>query len=245
MKLGKVAQINIGVANLKRSWVFYEKLGFQRIEESDNPYPWLRITDGQNLILLNQDGNRYVGLVYYSLNPRRRVNKLEQTGINIIQRRELEDQLMMAIFMAPGDLAVGLINFDPEKIPRPSGQPITKCGTFGEFAVPVGDFFAAVEFWRKLGFATLFENEDPYPWGIVSDENIVLGLHQNSEYGDEIEFKEPALTYFAPDMDRRIERIRNEGLSFERELISESGSVNNATLRGPDGESVFLFEGEI
>ena len=245
MKLGKVVQINIGVAELQISLAFYEKLGYEKIEVSTDPYPWARITDGQNLIMLNEDGNQYMGLVYFSLDASRRVSKLEQAGIEIIQRREKDGQLMMAIFVGPGDLAVALINHDPKEMPQPTGKPVTRAGTFGEFAVPVEDFLAAAEFWRKVGFATLYESEDPYPWGIISDENIVLGLHQNSEYGDEIAFKGPAMTYFSPDMAERIERLKEDGISFETELISESGLVNNATLLGPDGESLFLFEGEI
>jgi hypothetical protein len=170
---------------------------------------------------------------------------LEQAGIEIVQRREKDGQLMMAIFMAPGDLAVGLINHDPKEMPQTTGKPVTRAGTFGEFAIPVEDFFVAAEFWRKLGFATLYESEDPYHWGIVGDENIVLGLHQNRDYGDEIAFNGPAMTYFSPDMAKRIEQLKEDGVSFETELISESGLVNNATLLGPDGESLFLFEGEI
>ena len=245
MKLGKVAQINIGVSDLQHSLAFYEKLGYENIEASDDPYPWARLTDGQNLILLNQDGNQYIGLVYFSRDATRRVSNLEKAGIEIVQRREQEGQIMMAIFVGPGGLVVGLINHDPEGMPQPSGHPATKCGTFGEFAVPVDDFQAAMAFWRKLGFTSLYESDDPYPWGIVSDENIVLGLHENMEYGDEIDFNGPAMTYFAPDMAKRIDRLKEDGFSFEKELKTESGLVNNATLLGPDGELLFLFEGEI
>ncbi len=245
MKLGQVAQINIGVSDLLTSLTFYQRLGYEKIEVSADPYPWARITDGQNLIMLNGDGNRYLGLVYFSLDTKRRVAKLEQKGIEIIQRREKDGELMMAVFVGPGQLVVGLITFDPEEIPRPSGRPLTSGGTFGEFALSVADYHAAVKFWSVLGFAAIHENDDPYPWGIVSDENIILGLHQNREIGDEIEFKDPAMTYFAPDMARRIERLKAEGFTFNYESISESGVVNNATLLGPDGESLFYFEGEI
>jgi hypothetical protein len=53
------------------------------------------------------------------------------------------------------------------------------------------------------------------------------------------------MTFFAPDMVERIERLKEDGVLFATELMSESGLVNNATLLGPDGESLFLFEGEI
>jgi hypothetical protein len=212
---------------------------------SDDPYPWARITDGQNLILLNQDGNKYIGLVYFSKDAARRISVLEEAGIRFVQRREMNGRLMMAVFIGPGGLVVGLNHSDPADLKRPSGRPVSRCGTFGEFAVAVQNFAEAAEFWRKLGFSLLLERDDPYPWGVVSDERIILGLHQNTAYGDQITLDIPALTYFAPDMAIRIEALKLDGFRFEKELASREGVVNNATLRGPDGELMFLFEGQI
>jgi len=245
MRLGKMVQINIGIANLESSLAFYSTLGYQTLSISDEPYPWARITDGQNLILLNQDGNQYIGLVYFSKDAARRISTLEGRGIKFVQRRELDGQLKMAVFVGPGGLVVGLNNGDPASLPRPSGQPLTRCGTFGEFAIAVSSFPGATEFWRKMGFSILFETDDPYPWGIVSDKRIVLGLHESEAYGNQIIFTTPALTYFAHDMATRIESLKQDGIQFEKEMANDDGVINNATLLGPDRELMFLFEGEI
>ena len=245
MKLGKVAQINIGVGNLERSLQFYTGLGFQVFEKSNKPYPWARISDGQNLLLLNQDGNKFIGLIYFSKDAGRRIAILEKIGIRFVQRRERDGRLKMAVFTGPGGLVVGLNSHDPEGMPLPTGRPITKCGTFGEFAIPVDDFHEAMEFWQRLGFTALYESNEPYPWGILGDERIILGLHENKNYGNEIHFERPALTYFDPDMAERIELLKESGIIFDQELELAEGLVNNATLRGPDNELIFLFEGEI
>lgn len=244
MKLGKAVQINIGVSDLEESLDFYKKLGFQQIDDSTEPYPWARLTDGQNLVLLNQDGNIYIGLVYFSKDAARRIAKMEDKGIEFVQRREQDGQLFMAIFVGPGGLVVGLINHDPAEMPEPGGLPKSRCGTFGEFAISVEDFQHAAEFWGELGFTSLHESQDPYPWGILSDEMMVLGLHQTGEDG-EFAFSGPAITYFAPDMADRIAGLKKDGITFANEMPDENGLVNNASLRGPDGELFFLFEGEI
>ena len=70
---------------------------------------------------------------------------------------------------------------------------------------------------------------DPYPWGILSDEMIVLGLHQTDE------FKGPCITYFEPDMGKRIEALKGKGLEIDE----------NGILVGPAGETLFLFTGEL
>lgn len=245
MKLGKAVQINVGVSDLKQSLAFYRQLGFQHIDESDDPYPWARLTDGQNLLLLNQDGNIYIGLVYFSKDAARRIAKMEGKGIEFIQRREQDGQLFMAIFVGPGGLVVGLINHDPTGMPEPGGIPKSRCGTFGEFAITVDDFQKASDFWRDFGFVTLHESLNPYPWGILSDEMMILGLHQTGDEESEFAFSGPAITYFASDMADRIAELKENGIIFANEMPDEEGRVNNATLHGPDGELLFLFEGEI
>ena len=244
MKLGKAVQINIGVSDLEKSLAFYKQLGFQQIDESTEPYPWARLTDGQNLVLLNQDGNIYIGLVYFSKDAARRITKMEDKGFEFVQRREQDGPLFMAIFVGPGGLVVGLINHDPAEMSEPSGLPKSRCGTFGEFAISVDDFQSAAEFWGELGFTNLHESQDPYPWGILSDEMMVLGLHQTDKNG-EFAFSGPAITYFARDMADRIADLKQDGITFANEMPDENGLVNNATLRGLDGELFFLFEGEI
>jgi catechol 2,3-dioxygenase-like lactoylglutathione lyase family enzyme len=245
MKLGKVVQINVGVSDLEKSLAFYEQLGFQKMEDSMEPYPWARLTDGQNLVLLNQDGNIYIGLVYFSKDAARRIAKIEGKGVEFIQRREQDGKLFMGIFVGPGGLVTGLVNHDPAGITLPPGFPKTKCGTFGEFATSVDDYEAAAEFWRNLGFTVLHESGEPYPWGILGDEMIVLGLHQAGDSSSEFAFSGPALTYFAGDMADRIAELKLEGIGFASEMADENGQVNNATLHGPDGELFFLFHGEI
>lgn len=228
MKLGDVAQIAIGVPDLAASAAFYETLGFEKLAENNQPWPWKQYSDGQNLILLNQDGNQYIGLNYLSADAAERVKQVEALGVELLMKQEFDGRLHMAIFADADGLMVGLINHDPTGMPLPDGLPLSHCGKFGEFALGVANFQRAARFWQQFGFAQLYASSDPYPWGIFSDGLVVLGLHQTED------FQGPCPTYFAPDMPKRIEQLQAEGLT-----------ITDGVLKAPGGETLFLFQGEI
>jgi len=228
MKLGDRVQIAIGVPDLADTSAFYETLGFEKLAEDEEPWPWRQFSDGQNLWLLNQDGNQYIGLNYFSANAAEKVNQLEGMGIAFLMKQEFDGRLHMAIFADADGLMVGLINTDPGKLPLPDGQPLSHCGKFGEFALGVADFQQAAHFWQQMGYEPLYASSDPYPWGIFSDGLMVLGLHQTDQ------FQGPCPTYFAPDMPDRIEQLQAKGLAIE-----------DGILNAPGGETIFLFTGEI
>lgn len=241
MKLGDVVQISIGVPDISESVAFYEALGFYKIAANDEPWPWAQFSDGRNLILLNQDGNIYVGLNYFSTNVAQKVAQLEGLGVPFLHKQQQDGRIQTAIFGDQNGLMVGLINHEAAEMPHPTGFPLCDCGKFGELAVSVADFGETAEFWQQLGFEPSHTSHEPYPWGIFSDGLVVLGFHQTTELGT----NGPALTYFAPDMPDRIERVRKAGIPFASEMADEAGVVRNATLKGPAGEAIFMFEGEL
>src|SRR5437763_15166664 len=86
-----------------------------------------------------------------------------------------------------------------------SKYPNSKIGIFGEYSVPVIDLQISLSYWKTLGFEAMSVNESPYPWAIISDNINIIGLHQTTE------FTTQAITYFAPDMQRRIEALKRAG----------------------------------
>jgi len=241
MKLGDVVQISIGVPDLAEAVTFYEALGFSQIATNQEPWPWAQFSDGRNLILLNQDGNIYTGLNYFSTNVSEKVAQLEADGVTFISQQQQNGRIHTAIFGDKNGLMVGLIHHEAAEMPHPTGYPLCHCGKFGELAVAVNDFGETAAFWQQFGFEPSHTSNEPYPWGIFSDGRIVLGFHETTEFGK----NGPALTYFAPDMPQRIERVRKAGVLFTSEMPDEAGVVRNATLKGPAGEAIFMFEGEV
>ena len=235
MKLGEAVQMTYGVSNLDNTLAFYTQLGFQKVAQDNAPYPWALLTDGQNRILLNMDGNLYAGLLYFSTDAPERVTAIEEMGIQFVHKQEQDGRLFSAIFVDPNGLVIGLSQNEVDNLYRPSGQAITQCGQFGEFAMNVTDYEQTAHFWQQFDFNALHQSQQPYPWGIFSDEMVILGLHQTASAGPDNHFRGPALTYFTPDASERITRLKAAGVNFFKEGV----------LLGPDGEEVFIFPGDL
>jgi catechol 2,3-dioxygenase-like lactoylglutathione lyase family enzyme len=246
MQLGRHVQISMGVPDLAAARQFYDQLGFQLIDQQTEPWPWAQVSDGQILLLLNQDGNLYTGLLYMSPAADEVVAHLETLGVGFIHRQEREDGVLQQVIFGAHNLLVSVANHDPAGLYQPAGEPLSRCGKFGEFAIPVADFTAASTFWQQVGFEIRYESTEPYQWGIFNDGNIVLGLHavQNmaGDEKDRFYFPHPTMTYFNADMAARIASLRAGGLPFQ---AGYDGGPGNAILIAPGDQRIFLFEGEV
>ncbi|MEM7114076.1 MAG: hypothetical protein AAF614_16695 [Chloroflexota bacterium] len=239
MKLGDIAQVTIGVGDIAASHDFFQRLGFQTLGESQEPWPWVQLTDGQNLWLLSQDGYDYFGLSYFSTTAAEKVAQLEEMGITFGMKQEQNGRLSQAVFDAGHGLMVALIDQDPSQMPKPAGQPLSHCGPFGELAVPVPDYAAAASYWEQFDFTNSYSSLMPYRWGIFSDKKIVLGIHQTDD------FKQPTMTYFANNVAERIKTIQANGISLAKEMKNEDGKVTGCELHTHSGQVIFVFSGEM
>ncbi|MGI8892210.1 MAG: VOC family protein [Bacteroidia bacterium] len=248
MKLGEATQITIGTGNVDASCTFYERMGFRIIAEGDTPNKWLQMTDDALLLLLNEDHMEYVGLTYFSSQMEYKVNTLENAGVSFVHKSDRDDRFFQGIFLSPEGFGISLVNFDPsgsfqpkrinllnfpkEYYNQPDKFPNKSLGIFGEFSQPVINLENSLSFWRALGFNVLTLNQQPYPWAIISDELNLMGLHQTHD------FKYPAITYFAPDMNLRVLNLKKAGIH----TIEDLGNNNTSFLvLGPDNIRFFLF----
>lgn len=252
MQLGKRAQIAIGVPDIVATAAFFRQTGFHEIDSSNEPYPWIQFSDGQNLILLNQDGMVYRGLIYFNPALDALVPQLEAAGIDLIGKRSASDGGYQAVmFSAPtsqdqsndNSIGVNIVAHDPAGLHAPAGEPLTLLGKFGEFATFTTDFAEVTAFWQQLGYEELLRASDPYPWGILRDGPIVLGVHQAP--ADHKLSDTPALTYFALDAGERIARVKALGYTPAFEMTDEDGQTAHAGFIAPGGQMFFIFQGEI
>ena len=236
MKLGEGVQITVGTTeDLDGIAFFYEELGYKKVAEESN---WVMFTDGANRLLFAAAEDPYHSLTYYAPDMSERAEELERQGLSFVDRRITGD-LFRATFYSPNQVPVTLIGQEPPSLPELGTDYTFPIGTFGELSVAVADLAAALSFWEALGFERLHESGSPYPWAILNDGLLVLGLHQT------IEFEGEALTYFAPDMHEHIAQMKAHGFKFSEEVADEDGIVRNAVLETPAGQRIFLFEGKV
>jgi catechol 2,3-dioxygenase-like lactoylglutathione lyase family enzyme len=108
-------------------------------------------------------------------------------------------------------------------------------GRFLEISLHTPDIQASLEFYQSLGFTQTSVGETwPYPYAVVSDGRLFLGLH-----GAVI--RAPALTFVLPDLLHGIDRLREHGIAFDQERIGND-VFNQATFTDPSGLCVNVLE---
>lgn len=251
MYLGDRVQITIGVEDVENSAEFFISLGFQEIERSAEPYPWVQISDGQNLILLNQDGMVYRGLVFFNSDLDNLVQQMEADGVTFFWKQPNEDgTLANAMFIDPNgaygeekNLGINIVGRAAEELHQPAGEPLTLCGKFGELCSSTADFAAAKAYWSKLGFEQAYGGEEPYPYGVLQAGPMLLGFHQTPL---EMTIPSPALTYFSADSADRIARIKSLGHLPTFEMTGADGeTITHAGFEAPGGQHIYVFNGAI
>jgi catechol 2,3-dioxygenase-like lactoylglutathione lyase family enzyme len=224
MKPGDYVEIRTTVGDIAEAQVFYEKLGFKAVGGDV-------VTDGSINIRLLIDDEPSPSLGYAGS---------DVAAITTALGFDTPPSHDSTSFTAPDGLNIRL-DAQASSVPMPTGTPMSRTaishlGKFGEFALPVADRDAAIAFWEKLGFEQMYAADEPYPFVIISDGLIVLGLHQTSD------FDQPHVTYFAADMAARIARLQADGVVVR--FMSEDDK-SNAAFTAPGGQRFFLFVGEV
>jgi catechol 2,3-dioxygenase-like lactoylglutathione lyase family enzyme len=216
MKLGDYVEIQTAVGDVAAARAFYATLGFQPVAADV-------VTDGSLNIRLLPGESQAPTLRYAGSDP-----AAVGDGTPI---------------PAPGGISI-IRTAEPSDAPMPPGDaltrsPISRCGKFAEFALPVADLDAACAFWQDHGFEQLHYGAGDSPYAILSDGLIVIGLHQTTD------FAAPHITYFALDAADRITALAAAGVAMRPVPPEMDGQVVNAAFTGPGGQHFFLFHGEI
>jgi transcriptional antiterminator NusG len=86
-----------------------------------------------------------------------------------------------------------------------------RLGHWVEMSLSVTDLAASLFFYEKLGLKPVDGGEKPYPWAVVSDETLYLGLHQQP-------FPSPRLSYFSwgETISKRVAILKKLDITFDR-----------------------------
>jgi hypothetical protein len=245
-KLGEVACVYVTTPDLDSSMAVYEKLGFQKIASNTFPTPWAQASDGSLLIMMRKDANPYIGLTYYVADIEKVAEQLEKDGIVFTQKPKEGDPVKRYYFKSPDGFnimlasnlggfqqptGITMLNMKPDDFRSADKYPNKQSGVFGEFCHPVVDLNTSIAFWKKLGFTVKSQMNAPYPYAILSDGLMIIGLHQTKN------FTYPAVTYFGLNTEKRIQQLKSQGL----QSFSEMAGKNNVVLKTWEGQHFFLF----
>jgi len=237
LRLGTHCELRLPVRHLDRSIRFYRKLGFATLApKSSGDHPRIHLSDGRLHLVLHQGRFPSPTLRYHSpriLDPRNPLRRMRH-----LRLKEAKHGDATAFeFRARDGPRVLLSASRPVVRPRPLGTSRAIPGKFGELSFAVRSMRASRAYWRRLGF-TQVEGHDrePYPWAVVSDGMMLLGLHQTSLGKKD----EATLTYFAKDIPRRVARLRRAGVKVAA-IPKRSRKPKGGTFRSPDGQRFFMF----
>jgi hypothetical protein len=108
-------------------------------------------------------------------------------------------------------------------------------GRFLEVSLHTPAIVESLEFYESLGFVQAQVGEAwPYPYAVVTDGHLFLGLH-----GAVV--RSPALTFVHPKLAQGVEALRARGVTFDQERLGND-VFNQATFRDPLGLAVNVIE---
>ncbi|MBI2519288.1 MAG: hypothetical protein HYV97_02675 [Bdellovibrio sp.] len=111
-------------------------------------------------------------------------------------------------------------------------------GKFGELSLATEDIEHSITYWKSLGFKLKGRYDQPYPWAILKQGKVAIGLHQTSDWTG------PTLTYFDREAADRISSLEKSGVKMDVYFRDAEGKVTGAGFRSPEGQKIFLFNGD-
>ena len=104
-----------------------------------------------------------------------------------------------------------------------------------EISVHSDNILESLGFYRALGFTELQAGDVwPHPYAVVSDGDLVIGLHERV-------FDSPTLTFVQPDLGRHARSMSDHGFEFSFMRLDED-VFNELQFVDHDGHNVALVE---
>jgi len=198
------------------------------------------------MIMMRKDDVPYIGLTYYAADVDKVAAQLEKDSIIFYKKPKDGDLIKRYYFKSPDGFNIMLsanlggfaqptgptmITMKPSDFSDAARYPNPMCGAFGEFAQHVKDVNASLAFWKKLGYRSTAVMKEPYPYVIITDGLMLVGLHQTDH------FNYPAITYFGINTQKRLQQLKEKGL----QNFSEMQGKNNMVLKTWEGQHFFIF----
>ena len=234
--LGQHTRLVLSSKDLLQSMAWWTRMGFSpRKLAGERADSAITLTDGQVVVTLVSGSQPSPIIAYRCSNLNRLKEQLDSLliGNNVDLQGPSYRELR---FRSPSGVhvAVRLVAVEPDL--EPTHEPNPLCGELKEYSIGVASVTQEKQWWADLGFAPTKQATKPYPFVNMADKGCEIGIHQDRDIAN------VAITYFMPDMEQRIERLKNAGMKPMEEIPSADKRIANAIFQSPDGQLVFLFE---
>lgn len=227
MKLGSLAFLTFYTKNIDSIKRFCEGLGYKTITAEVHSS---LLTDGNIYFDIRSSDRSATMLSYITSDIAGRIEMAHNLGLTFAEQSQHH-----AIIREPNGLHILMIDSAMIPLKEFSPAPISLCGTFYEISLETDDIEGSIAWWHNVGFKVTVQKET---WCTLDDGKIRIGLYTRGTCPHK--FKNPALTYFEPDMQRRIAELRTRGITFVQDE-KEIGMEGHAIAASPDGQYFFLF----
>lgn len=224
MKLGERAYITFFTPQPEAMIVFCFSLGCRKITPT-------MFTDGLVVFEILPSQTPATALTYAVNDLKNKIEMGENLGIHFSEKGQNR-----ASFYDPNELFISLVEKDAGAIPQPEEKPLSLCGTFYEISLETDDLDRSIVWWQNVGFKVTTRKQT---WCTLDDGKIIIGLYQRGTCPHK--FKNPSLTYFESDMEKRIAQLQSRGVAFVQ-TEQEIGMEGHAIAESPDGQYFFLFK---
>lgn len=237
--LGNPTRLVLSCKDVIQSMAWWAKLGFTPTPgNTGRPDSAITLADGQIVITLVKDPLPTPILMFATPNIRMLKDSLDSLGIGVtydVQGPTLGELRLLS----PSGVHLAVRPAATERRIPTTGDSNIVCGKLTEISVSVTDFplKKEVRYWQMLDFSERKTGTQPYPFSVVTDGYLNIGLHELRD------IPSIGITYFAPDMKDRIARLQKNGMTFIDEYKDDAGVLEHVYLASPDGQLVMLFNG--
>jgi catechol 2,3-dioxygenase-like lactoylglutathione lyase family enzyme len=233
--LGQFLEYSVAARPLKSSFEFFEALGFASIPVSDTlPDPYLVCFDGRIAVGLHDRPQAGAQLTFVRPRLRDYARPLRKLGVELTHEHLRDNEFNSVAFDDPGGQEVVLIEARTFPPPVADTHPVAVCGELFEITLPAADLDASSRFWQALGLVPGASGEVPHRWQRLTGHGITLGLHETHC---------PAgLSFRCQNLQARLEYLRATGLAARAGTPVADRAQEAATLAGPEGTQLYLFE---
>lgn len=234
--LGAPTRLVLSSKDVLSSLTWWSRLGFLPTGAPTRIDSAVTLTDGQVVITLTKESLPSPIVMYSAPNIKKVKDTLDALGVSTTH--DVKGPTYSEIrLVSPNGVHLAVRPRTDEPLMPVSGDSNRLCGKLTELSIGTGFLKRERTFWEMIDLTVKREGREPYPFALMTDGILTIGLHENRD------IPTLSLTYFAENMAQRLENIRAAGIELSSEELTPEGSAGSAVLTSPEGQRVMLFSG--